>query len=421
MSRIWRISRLGARSLMLHPLRSFLTALGIIIGVGTVIYMLAIIEGRAEETQRKIRARGASNILIKAKKPSEEGNSSQSRSRMVTYGLTWEDAAAIGDALQYAEIIVPVREVNGTIYRNEFSSDTVAFATVTEYLQITRAKVVHGRWFSELEAQKSDAVIVLGTDLRKRLFQYRDPLGETVRIGSKVFTVIGVLGATITSDEREGQARDRAGYIPMSSVRERFGERNVKRSSGSVEIEQVDLHQLIVQVEHLDQVLGTARAIQTLLDRSHKKQDYELDVPLKLLSEAEEEARRSKNLFGSIAAISLLVGGIGIMNIMLASVTERTREIGVRRALGAHRRDITLQFLVETLILSVLGGVVGIVGGVAATQIHEALIPDDPETIITTESVVLAFGISALVGILAGLYPAIRAAHMDPIEALRHE
>ena len=152
MSRIWRISRLGARSLMLHPLRSFLTALGIIIGVGTVIYMLAIIEGRAEETQRKIRARGASNILIKAKKPSEEGNSSQSRSRMVTYGLTWEDAAAIGDALQYAEIIVPVREVNGTIYRNEFSSDTVAFATVTEYPKITRAKVVQGRWFSELEA-----------------------------------------------------------------------------------------------------------------------------------------------------------------------------------------------------------------------------------------------------------------------------
>ncbi len=421
MSRFWRITRLGARSLMLHPLRSFLTALGIIIGVGTVIYMLAIIEGRSAETQRKIRARGATNILVKAKKPSEENNQTQSRSRMVTYGLTWADLDAITESLESVDMVVPIRDINATIYRNEFSLDTITMATIPEYQDITRSKLVRGRWFTQLEMERSAPVIVIGAELKQRIFLYRESLGESLRIGSKVFTVIGELAPTVTSDEREGQTRDRAGYIPLSSVRERFGERNVKRSSGSVEIEKVDLHQLIVQVGDLDDVLATSKAIQTLLKRFHKKEDYELDVPLKLLTEAEEEARRSKNLFGSIAAISLLVGGIGIMNIMLASVTERTREIGVRRALGAHRRDITLQFLVETLLLSVVGGMIGIVGGVAATRIHEALIPDDPQTVITPESVLLAFGISALVGILAGLYPAIRAAHMDPIEALRHE
>jgi len=421
MNRILRITRLGARSLMLHPLRSFLTALGIIIGVGTVIYMLAIIEGRAEETQRKIRARGASNILIKAKKPSDEGNATQSRSRMVQYGITWDDARAIEEGLPQVKTIVPIRHVNSTIYRNEFSSDTVTFATVPWYPEVTRAQIATGRWFTELEYERAEPVAVIGDELRRRLFQFRDPLHQSIRVGSKVFTIIGTLVPTLTSDEKEGLTRDRAAYIPMKAVRERFGERNIKRSSGSVETELVELHAIIVQVKHIDDVLGTWRAIETLLDGAHKKSDYELDVPLKLLADAQEEAEQAKTLFGSIAAISLLVGGIGIMNIMLASVTERTREIGVRRALGAFRRDITFQFLVETLLLSVIGGLIGVAGGIAATRIHEFLLPEDPATVITPESVALAFGISAIVGGFAGLYPAIRAAHMDPITALRHE
>ncbi|MAE96531.1 MAG: ABC transporter ATP-binding protein [Deltaproteobacteria bacterium] len=421
MSRFLRITRLGARSLLLHPLRSFLTALGIIIGVGTVIYMLAIIEGRSEETQRKIRARGATNILIKAKKPTEESNSSSGRSRMVSYGLTYDDAERIEVGLPQVEILVPVREVNATIYHNEHSTDSVTFATVPWYLEVSRGEVARGRWFTEREDEIAEGVCVLGAQLSRKLFLYHDPLMESVRIGSKVFTVIGVLAPTVTSDEKEGQKRDEAAYIPISAVRERFGERNVKRSSGVVEIEKVDLHQLLVQVRSLDQVLATWKALDTMLQKFHRKEDYTMEVPLKLLAEAEEEAERSKNLFGSIAAISLLVGGIGIMNIMLATVTERTREIGVRRALGAHRRDITSQFLVETLILSALGGLAGVAGGIAAAHLHEHFVPEDPATIITIQSVALAFGISALVGVLAGLYPAIRAAHMDPIRALRHE
>lgn len=421
MSRFLRIVKLGARSLMLHGLRSFLTALGIIIGVGTVIYMLAVITGRAEETQRAIRARGATNIIIKAVKPSEDGNSGQSMSRMVTYGLTFEDAKAIQESMPNLNVIVRVRDVNEAIYRGNRRADTVTKATMPNYLDVARAELARGRWFTDVEMRAATPVAILGAALSRQLFDYHDPIGDTIRVGSKIFRVIGVLEPTVTSDEKEGTTRDRAAYIPLSTVRERFGERNIKRSSGNMEIEQVDLHSILVQVKEMKDVIPTSAALESLLASTHKKNDYEIDVPLKLLAEAKEAEARDKRLFGAIAAISLLVGGIGIMNIMLASVTERTREIGVRRALGAKRRFITLQFLIETLILSVLGGIVGILCGYGATLLHERFVPEDPETIITAASVILSFGISALVGILAGLYPAVRAAHMDPIEALRHE
>jgi putative ABC transport system permease protein len=420
MSRILRIARLGARSLALHPLRSFLTALGIIIGVGTVIYMLAIIEGRAFEIQEKIRARGATNILLRSRKPSEDGVG-QTRSRRVIYGLTFEDAIRIRESLPHVKVLVPVREVNSDIYFQDKRVDTVTFSTVPWYLETSKAHLARGRWFTEIEYRSSSPVCIIGDGLAKSLFEYRDPLYTSVRIGTKIYQVIGILKPTVTSDEREGVIKDRAAYVPLSSIRERFGETNVKRSSGSVEMEQVDLHQILVEVDNMDQVIGTAAALEAMLARFHRKADYEMDVPLKLLADAKEEAEKSKRLFGSIAAISLLVGGIGIMNIMLATVTERTREIGVRRALGAHRRDITTQFLVETMLLSVLGGLVGIGGGLLAASLHNNFAPTDPPPIIVPASVFLAFGISALVGVLAGLYPAIRAAHMDPIKALRHE
>jgi putative ABC transport system permease protein len=319
------------------------------------------------------------------------------------------------------KVLDPVREDNNDIYIQDNRVDTVTFATVPWYMETSKAQIARGRWFTEVEYRGAAPVAIIGHGLAKSLFEYRDPLFTSIRIGSKIYTVIGILKATVTSEEREGVVKDRAAYVPMSSVRERFGETNVKRSSGSVEMEQVDLHQILVEVDTMDNVMGTAAALQSMLSRFHRKSDFELDVPLKLLEDAKEEAEKSKRLFGSIAAISLLVGGIGIMNIMLATVTERTREIGVRRALGAHRKDITTQFLVETMLLSVLGGLVGIGGGLLAATLHNRFVPDDPAPIVVPASVLLAFGISALVGVLAGLYPAMRAAHMDPIKALRHE
>ncbi|MSR74067.1 MAG: ABC transporter permease [Planctomycetes bacterium] len=420
MTRFLRIARIGSEGLKLHPLRSLLTALGIIIGVGTVIYMLAVIEGRGAEIQERIKARGSNNIILRARKPQDDTKASATRSREVVYGLTYEDARRIHDTFKEVDVLVPVRDVASAVYNGDARSDTVTMATVPWYLDVSRGSLQHGRWFTDLEMSDATPVAVLGATLARSLFLWKDPVGASVRIGSKVYAIIGVLEATVTSDERESLKRDRAAYIPLTTVRERFGERNVKTATGSMDIERVELHEIILQVKDAKDVVSISEGVRTMLARFHTNEDYEIDVPLALLEEAQRESNKAKQLFGSIAAISLLVGGIGIMNIMLASVTERTREIGIRRALGARRSDITLQFLVETLILSVAGGIIGIVCGISAAALHEQFVTDS-HTMVTAMSVVLAFGISAFVGVLAGLYPAVRASAMDPIEALRHE
>ena len=208
-------------------------------------------------------------------------------------------------------------------------------------------------------------------------------------------------------------------FIPLDTARMRYGDVLMRRRSGSFEAERVELHELTVKVDKLERVNGVADAIKTVMERNHKKKDYEIVVPLELLKRAERTKQVFNIVLGSIAAISLLVGGIGIMNIMLASVTERTREIGIRRALGARRRDIVTQFLVETVLLSGAGGILGVLLGVIIPFIvsHAA----GMKTIITFWSPLLAFSISGLVGVIFGIYPAIRAAEMDPVEALRHE
>jgi putative ABC transport system permease protein len=217
----------------------------------------------------------------------------------------------------------------------------------------------------------------------------------------------------------EGEPLDNNVYVPLSVSRTRFGEVLIRRSAGGFEAEKVELHQLTVQMNDTAAVESADPQIKTLLGRFHARNDYEIVVPLQLLRQAEQTKRIFNVVLGSIAAISLLVGGIGIMNIMLATVTERTREIGIRRALGAKRRDITLQFLVETVVLSVGGGLIGVALGVITPIVVSQL--TDMKTIVTLWSVLLAFGISGAVGIVFGLYPAKAAAQLDPIEALRHE
>jgi len=208
-------------------------------------------------------------------------------------------------------------------------------------------------------------------------------------------------------------------FIPLSTARTHYGEVVRRERSGSIEAERVELHEVTVKVDRPERVVEVADSIKALLEQTHKKVDYAIVVPLELLRRAEQTKRIFTIVLGSIAAISLLVGGIGIMNIMLASVTERTREIGVRRALGARRRDVILQFLVETVILSGAGGILGVVLGLTIPYVV-TLFSKMP-TVIVFWSPLLAFSISALVGVVFGLYPALRAARMDPVEALRHE
>jgi putative ABC transport system permease protein len=285
--------------------------------------------------------------------------------------------------------------------------------------------VAAGRFFTDAEMDDKANVCVLGAGMVKGLFPLESPLGKDVRIGGDYYEVIGVMEPVGKAAQQTDAAQDNNKvvvermFIPLETAKTRYGEILRKVRSGSFEQERVELHEVTVKVEKLEQVVPVSEAIKQVMERNHKRKDYDIDVPLEKLRQAERTKQIFNIVLGSIAAISLLVGGIGIMNIMLASVTERTREIGIRRALGAKRRDIITQFLVETVMLSGAGGVMGVLLGVTIPWFvsHFA----GMKTIITFWSPMVAFSISAIVGIVFGIYPATRAAQMDPVEALRHE
>jgi putative ABC transport system permease protein len=264
---------------------------------------------------------------------------------------------------------------------------------------------------------------VLSAEAADDLFPTGGALGSDVRIGEQYYRVIGVMKPPVRSNKIEAMNAAAASaprvFMPINTARNTFGEILQRRRSGSIESERVELHEVTLKVREAARVVPVSQAVKHLLDATHKKKDYDVVVPLELLRRAEETKRIFNIVLGSIAAISLLVGGIGIMNIMLANVTERTREIGIRRALGAKRGDIVIQFLVESVLLSGTGGLIGVGLGLAIPFF--VTLSSNMPTIVTFWSPVVAFSISALVGVIFGLYPAQRAAQMDPVEALRHE
>lgn len=423
------IVRLGIKSLMLHKLRSALTMLGIIFGVCSVISMLAIGEGASYSAQEEIKKLGSNNILVRSLKPPEQARQQSgggsSRGNQLKYGLTYADGARLQSTIPGVLRVLPMRIIreNVRFARNEVPCQVVG--TLPFYPDVTGAALVRGRFLCDFDELHQDNVCVITTGLARRLFPATDPLQQTLRIDAFYYRVVGIVQERSQPDQRaqagkmEGQPLDNNVYIPLATSRTRFGEVLIRRSAGSFEAEEVQLHQITVQMRDLAAVETADPQIQTLLQHFHDQNDFETTVPLQLLRSAERTKRIFNIVLGSIAAISLLVGGIGIMNIMLATVTERTREIGVRRALGAKRRDITRQFLVETVVLSIGGGLIGVVVGVLTPLLVSSL--TDMKTIITFWSVILAFGISGAVGIVFGLYPARAAARLDPIEALRHE
>jgi len=418
--------RLGVKSLMLHKLRSALTMLGIIFGVCSVIAMLAIGEGASYEAQEAIKKLGSQNILLRSVKPAEEAKlSGMGRSFALDYGLTYADGARIQSTIPGVARVLPVRIIRENVRFAQNNIPSQILGTLPFYTDIVGLDIVRGRFLTDTDERNQDNVCVLTVGLAQRLFPYQDPLEQPVKVDAFYYRVVGLVREQNLPEHRtqsgkmEGEPLDNNMYIPLSTSRTRFGEVLIRRSAGSEEREKVELHQITVQMRDPAAVETADPQIKTLLNRFHGKQDYEAIVPLQLLRQAEETKRRFNIVLGSIAAISLLVGGIGIMNIMLATVTERTREIGVRRALGAKRKDITLQFLVETVVLSVGGGLVGVVVGIITPIVVSHL--SEMKTIVTPWSVLIAFGISGAVGIVFGLYPAKSAAQLDPIEALRHE
>ena len=421
-----RSMRLGVKSLWLHRLRSLLTVLGIVFGVCSVIAMLAIGEGASYTAQEEIKTLGSQNIILRSVKPPEEQKVSDkgSQSYVLQYGLTYKDVKAIRSTIPGVTVVLPARKIRDYVWNISRRVDCEVVGTVPWYPEMRNHRVAEGRFFTDLDMDTKTSVCVLGAEMAPALFPLDSPLGKHVRVGGAYYQVIGIMEARGSGPATDASANaskpaSHSMFVPLETVKERYGEVLMRQRQGSFEAERVQLHEATVKVASLEDVMGVADAIKAVMERNHKKKDYQIDVPLEMLKQAEHTKRIFHIVLGSIAAISLLVGGIGIMNIMLASVTERTREIGIRRALGARRRDIVMQFLVETVLLAGAGGVLGVLLGVFIPFIVTQTA--GMKTIVTLWSPILAFTISALVGVVFGIYPALRAAEMDPVEALRHE
>jgi putative ABC transport system permease protein len=434
-----RAGLLAARSLWLHPLRSSLTILGILVGVASVVWLLAIGQGISNAAQRQIESLGADNIIVRSIKPRRDTIQTQARG-VVKYGLTRRDFERLQATIPTIERVLPVRELKREFRRGDRLVDGRLVGCTPEYAEINQIKIDRGRFLSDADLQSKRNVCVLSAETAQRLFPIEDPLDRSVRIENLYYLVVGIAGPRAASAGIGGSlaAQDFSSdvYIPVSELWARIGDTVITRRSGSFEGETLEISQLTLRIASVDDVLETADVVKATLEEFHRDGDFGVIVPLELL----EQARTTRIMFmifmGVIAAISLVVGGIGIMNIMLATVTERTREIGIRRAVGAKRKHIARQFLVETVVLSIVGGVCGVAAGLACgplTRSAQSLLAGSfpsamqnlPEVIrdvrpeIVGWSIPLALGVAVAVGVVFGLYPAIRAAAMDPIEALR--
>jgi putative ABC transport system permease protein len=425
MGRIWRSLSLGIKSLLLHKLRSGLTILGIVFGVAAVIMMLAVGEGASRDAQEQIAQLGATNIIYRSIKPSDETQASTSGrpARILNYGLKYADYDRILATVPTIKRALPIREIRKQIRRLSYFLDGRVVGTTHDYAEFNRLQIERGRFLTESDNAHYENYAVLAAETASTLFPYEDPIGQTVRLGSDYYTVVGVTRERAATGAIGGslaaQDYNRDVYIPINTCKLRFGERIIDNRSGQMSAEETQLTQVTLQVGDISDVLRSAPVIEDAVKPFHPKKDVDMIVPYDLLLQAQRSAQVFSFVLGAIAFISLLVGGIGIMNIMLATVTERTREIGIRRALGAKRRDITEQFLIETIVLSGIGGLLGVVIGVNVPSLivyYSAI-----KAYVTLNSVLMSFGISVAVGIIFGLYPALRAARMDPIEALRHE
>jgi putative ABC transport system permease protein len=435
---------LGVKSLMLHPLRSMLTVVGICIGVWAVICLLAIGEGISEQAQKQIEGLGADNIIVRSVKPVNPPGGS-SNSFILPYGLLREDYDRIVTTIPTVRSAIPIREMRREIRYRDRTIDGRLVGCIPEYAEVTRLFVERGHFITDAEVQEKMNHCVLAAKVAERLFPFEDPLDRTIFLQEHddYYRVVGVLkdrdptaaiGGSLAAQDFSNDV-----YIPITTMRARIGDTIVVRRSGSREGQMVELDQITLRIDSVDHVMRTADVVRETLEKNHGDVgDTAVVVPKELL----DQARNTRLMFivfmGFIAGVSLIVGGIGIMNIMLATVTERTREIGIRRALGAKRLDIIRQFLIETVVLSGIGGLAGIVLGysvkpgvrllrMVAEEYFPSLVESlpavvrDMEPIIVPASVPLAFCIAVSIGIIFGIYPAVRAAKMDPIEALRHQ
>ena len=409
----WREAlRSAGESLAAHKLRSVLTMLGMIFGVGAVIAMLSIGAGAEHQAMQMIRSLGLRNLLVRAQsfRPQE-----LREIRKKSVGVALRDVEAIEVAVPGVESASPRVEIQPfKILSAQGKAEAGVFGVSHRHLELAHLELLEGRFFDPLDELHHAQVAVLGSEVRRSLFGFGPAVGEHVKVNDVWLEVVGVVaGRGGSADSFQGVqlgAAEKELYLPFSTALRKF-DRDPLESP---------LSEIVVRLEDDASSRRTASALRELLERLHAGvEDYELIVPEALLEQSQRTQRLFNLVMGCIAGISLLVGGIGIMNIMLATVLERTREIGIRRAVGARRDDIRFQFIVESFSISILGGLAGIAMGIGIAR-GVAAAAGWP-TVVTAGSILISTGVAVAVGLASGIYPALRAANLDPIEALRYE
>ena len=408
---------LALKNLNRYKLRSFLTTLGIVFGIGAVISMMSVGAGARSEILAQLDRLGPKNIVINTVRPPEEKKAgSKERNFINDYGLKFYDARYFKTILPTVEKVLSVHCPRKKVFYGNKILVPKILGVSPAYFTGMHLEIKQGRPLHDLDFPKARRVCVIGPGILRELAYIEDPLKLSLRIGDTNFRVVGVIKQA-DSTPAVGEALNI--YIPFSTSLKRFGTLSYVRRTGAQESSKVELEQIIIVCRKLSQVIDTSAVVATILKKFHQRRDYEILVPLKQIQQAKKTQQTFSIVMVLIAGISLIVGGIGIANIMFASITERTREIGVRRALGARRRDIMLQFLSETIVIAMIGGILGCFLGIAGTYLIQYFTGWHAE--IQMLSMFLTLAISCLVGILSGLVPAHHAAGLNPVTSLRHE
>ena len=408
---------IALRALMANKLRTSLTMLGILIGVGAVIALLAIGQGAQAAVEQRFAFLGT-NVIYVRPGSQNQGGVQQGAGSAAT--LVYEDAVALAEpgAAPAVAAVAPVRNAGGQVVYQGANVNTRILGTTPSWTGVRNFRVVQGDFFDDQAVEAASAVAVLGNNVAQTLFGDADPIGQSLRInagGQSVnVTVVGVL-------EKKGgtgfQNQDDQIVLPITLVLRKL--QAARNATGAQQLSEIDVK--AVNDKAIDAAIQQVTAI--MAERHKGAQDFQVTNVQDQIDAQKEASQTLTILLGAIAGISLVVGGIGIMNIMIVSVTERTREIGIRKAVGARRQDIMLQFLMEALVVSLLGGLAGVLAGLGMSEFAQGkeLNGQAIQTVVQVQSVVLAFGISAAIGLFFGIYPASRAAALNPIQALRYE
>lgn len=427
--------RTGIGELLAHKLRSLLTMLGVIFGIASVIAMVSIGAGARQQTLLQIRLLGTNVIQINRR--TLTGDLAREAEKRSPHGLTYGDAFALRDLCGFARMVVPTCRVSAEVKLSGSEVPSEVYGTTPDYLRAARLRIARGRFLDQDDLDRRARVCILGADVRRAAFPDDDPIGRFVKLGTESYRVLGVLENRPVGTGVGGFAvRDlnRDLYVPITTAMDDFQiyvEQAVKIDDATLydllrrmyhqpTVEQRPITQIVMQVKGEEETAEAARVAHSVLDRRHRGvPDYEVVIPAELIRQSQRTQRVFNIVMGAIASISLIVGGIGIMNIMLATVTQRSREIGIRRCLGATKGDITRQFLLETLVITSIGGILGIALGVGMARTISTYA--GWETIVQSQAVILALGVSVATGLVFGIHPAMRAASIQPMEALRAE